>query len=173
MRRAKMAHPSSRATYMPGRLFTEYFLTEGITTTDRWLASDAALSEFRDAAADAYEKLEGYDRPNEALTEQELILPVLELLGWADHLPQQGASRSEDIPDNLLFADTESKDRAAALPSTERYRQAAVVQESKRFDLPLDASGNDARAEAPEGQHALRNARRLRRRRRGLWKRGA
>ena len=136
---------------MPGRLFTDYFLTEGITTTGRWLASDTALDEFRRAAAEAYERLEGYDRPNEALTEQELIIPVLELLGWTDHLPQQGASRSEDIPDNLLFTDTESKDHAAALPSAERYRQAAVVQESKRFDLPLDVSGTDPRPRRPKG----------------------
>ena len=136
---------------MPGRLFTEYFLTEGITTTDRWDVSDAALDDFRSAAAEAYERLESYDRPNEAVTEQELIMPVLELLGWADHLPQQGASRSEDIPDNLLFTDAGSKDRAAALPSAERYRHAAVVQESKRFDLPLDASGRDPRPRRPKG----------------------
>ena len=78
---------------MPGRLFTDYFLTEGITTTARWNASSVPISEFRCAAAEAYAKLDGYDRPNEAVTEQELIIPVLELLGWADHLPQQGASR--------------------------------------------------------------------------------
>ena len=136
---------------MPGRLFTDYFLTEGITTTARWNASSVPISEFRCAAAEAYAKLDGYDRPNEAVTEQELIIPVLELLGWTDHLPQQGASRSEDIPDNLVFTDTESKDHAAALPSTERYRQAAVVQESKRFDLPLDASGGEPRPRRPRG----------------------
>ncbi len=136
---------------MPGRLFTDYFLTDGITTTARWNASHAALSKFRTAAAEAYERVEGYDRPVEALTEQELIMPVLELLGWADHLPQQGAARSEDIPDNLLFTDAGSKDRAAALPSAERYRHAAVVQESKRFDLPLDASGRDPRPRRPKG----------------------
>ena len=129
---------------MPGRLFTEYFLTEGITTTGRWLES-GALDDFRRAAAEAYERVEGYRRPNEAVTEQELIVPVLELLGWADRLPQQGAARSEDIPDNLLFTDAGAKDRAAAGPPAERYRHAAVVQESKRFDLPLDASGRDPR----------------------------
>ena len=130
---------------MPGRLFTDYFLTDGVRTTERWDASDADLSEFRSAAAEAYGRVESYQQPNEAVTEQELILPVLELLGWADHLPQQGAARGEDIPDNLLFTDAESKDRAAAGPSSERYRHAAVVQESKRFDLPLDASGRDPR----------------------------
>ena len=136
---------------MPGTLFTEYFLTEGITTTDRWLASAAALPEFRSAAAELYEKLDGYDRPNEAVTEQELIIPVLELLGWADHLPQQAASGGEDVPDNLLFAGAGAKDAAAAGPLAGRYRHAAAVQESKRFDLPLDASGSDPKPRRPRG----------------------
>ena len=55
-----------------------------------------------------------YQNPNEAVTEHELIRPVLELLGWTDYLPQQGAARNEDIPDLLLFADSDSKTRAAA-----------------------------------------------------------
>ena len=133
-----------RVGHMPGRLFTQYFLTEGITNTARWFES-GALDEFRRDAAEAYERLESHDRPNEAVTEQELIMPVLELLGWADHLPQQGTARGEDIPDNLLFTDAGAKDRAAAGPPAERYRHAAAVQESKRFDLPLDASGRDPR----------------------------
>ncbi len=142
--------PTFRATHMPGTLFTEYFLTEGITTTERWLASEAPLAGFRAAAAEAYERVDGYDRPNEATTEQELILPVLELLGWADHLPQQAASGGEDVPDNLLFAGAGAKG-AAAGPLAGRYRHAAAVQESKRFDLPLDASGADPRPRRPKG----------------------
>ena len=136
---------------MPGTLFTEYFLTEGITTTERWVASETPLPEFRSAAAELYEKLDGYDRPNEATTEQELIIPVLELLGWADHLPQQAASGGEDVPDNLLFADAGAKDAAAEGPVAGRYRHAAAVQESKRFDLPLDASGSDPKPRRPRG----------------------
>ena len=144
---------------MPGRLFTDYFLTEGITTTARWFES-GALDDFRRTAAEAYERLDSHDRPNEAVTEQELIMPVLELLGWTDHLPQQGTARGEDIPDNLLFTDAEAKNRAAAGPPAERYRHAAAVQESKRFDLPLDASGRDPPAAHQEAQrqHALRDA---------------
>ena len=65
---------------------------------------------------------------------------MLELLGWTDYLPQQGASRNEDIPDHLLFSDAESKERAGARSSArERYRDALVVEESKRLGLSLDA----------------------------------
>ena len=57
--------------------------------------------------------LSGSEGPNEAVTEQELVRPVLELLGWADYLPQQGTTRNEDVPDYLLFTDAASKERAA------------------------------------------------------------
>ncbi len=66
------------------------------------------------------------------------IRPILEALGWADYLPQQGSQRNEDIPDHLLFADTESKARAAGRGSSqERYLDALLIEESKRSGLPL------------------------------------
>ena len=87
---------------MPGHLFTEYFLTEGIRATSKWRASVASaqpFDEFRDGVRQLYDALSGSRDSNEAVTEQELIRPVLELLGWADYLPQQGAARNEGIPD--------------------------------------------------------------------------
>ena len=140
---------------MPGRLFTDYFLSEGIRSTPEWgesLATPQELDAFRDGLRRLYEALGGSRDPNEAATEQEIILPVLELLGWADYLPQQGASDNEDIPDYLLFPDAVSKERAGSRARAERYRDAVVVEESKRFDLPLDAGGRDApRPVAPRG----------------------
>ena len=38
--------------------------------------------------------------------------PCLQLLGWTDDLPQQTSSGGEDIPDLLLFADPQAKNRA-------------------------------------------------------------
>ena len=100
---------------MPGQLFTHYFLTDGIKATAEWKASVAqpeAFAAFRDGVRQKYEALSLSADPNEATTEQDLIRPVLELLGWADYLPQQGSVRNEDIPDHLLFADAEAKQRA-------------------------------------------------------------
>ena len=139
---------------MPGRLFTDYFLTDGVKATPEWSASAAAFEAFRESAAQALASFAEYDHPNEALTEQDLIRPVLESLGWADYLPQQGAARNEDIPDHLLFADAASKDRAAAKPAAERCQFAVVVEESKRFGLPLDSRDAADRVQpaAPHGQ---------------------
>ena len=143
---------------MAGRLFTEYFLTDGIKGTAEWRESVSFAGEFgsfRDGVRELFGALMRLDSPNEAVTEQEIVRPVLELLGWADYLPQQGASGNEDIPDNLLFSDADSKERAGERSSaSERYRDALVVEESKRSGLSLDARDADAgnRSGTPHGQ---------------------
>ena len=143
---------------MPGHLFTEYFLTEGIRATPEWresVASADAFESFRDGVRERYGALSGSVDPNEAVTEQELIRPVLEMLGWTDYLPQQGAARNEDIPDHLLFQDADSKARAAAKGrAEERFLDALVIEESKRFGLPLDARDTDGgnRSRTAHGQ---------------------
>ena len=107
---------------MAGNLFTDYFLTDGIKATSEWRTSVAAAAQFdtfRNGVRQRYDTLTHSQDPNEAVTEQELIRPVLELLGWTDYLPQQGASRNEDIPDLLLFPDADTKERAIARASTE------------------------------------------------------
>ena len=138
---------------MPGQLFTHYFLTDGITATDEWQASCSqpeAFAAFRDSVQQRYDALSRSREPNEAATEQDLIRPVLELLGWADYLPQQGVARNEDIPDHLLFADADAKQQAAAERNAgDRLRHATVVEESKRFGLSLDGR---ERSGTPHGQ---------------------
>ena len=143
---------------MPGQLFTQYFLTDGIRHTPEWRASveePQAFTAFADAAAKHFEAFSRYDNPNESVTEQELIRPVLALLGWVHTLPQQGAARNEDIPDHLLFADAASKARAAGRSNSEaRYRDAVLIEESKRFGLPLDSrdATDKGRSGTPHGQ---------------------
>ena len=143
---------------MPGNLFTEYFLTDGIKETAEWrdlVSSSPRFYSFRDEVRRRYDAIVRSDSPNEAVTEQEIIRPVLEALGWADYLPQQGSSGNEDIPDQLLFSDAESKERASAKGSArERYRDALVVEESKRLGRSLDARdpAEDDGSSTPHGQ---------------------
>ncbi len=144
---------------MSGQLFTEYFLTDGIKQTGEWqdsVQNSDVLQKLRDAVGDKFEKIDLFDRPNEATTEQELIRPVLEILGWRDYLPQQSVSGGEDVPDHLLFQDEAAKNQAAGTSSASaRFRHATVVQESKRHGLALDAretSGNVRLGRTPHGQ---------------------
>ena len=124
---------------MSGQLFTQYFLTDGIRSTPEWESSDAAFSEFSATVARLYSDFRHRAQPNEAETEQDLIRPLLDALGWDDYLPQQSATGGEDIPDHLLFENSEAKERAVGRTSANgRYADALLVQESKRFELSLD-----------------------------------
>ncbi len=99
---------------MTGQLFTHYFLTDGIKATAEWQASLAqpeAFIAFKDGVARHHDALSRSRNPNEARTEEELIRPVLELLGWTEYVPQPSAAGHEDIPDHLIFADADSKAR--------------------------------------------------------------
>lgn len=143
---------------MPGQLFTQYFLTEGIKESEDWNSSACqpeAFAGFKDEIRQLSDAITQSVEPNEATTEQDLIRPVLELLGWTDYLPQQGATGNEDIPDHLLFENAESKATASARQnSNDRYLDALLVQESKRFGLPLDSrdSGDNQKTGTPHGQ---------------------
>ena len=142
---------------MPGQLFTHYFLTDGIKATDEWKTSVSqpeTFAAFSTGISDLFEKFARFKDPNEAVTEQDLICPVLESLGWTDDLPQQGTARNEDIPDHLLFADADAKQRAAERNASDRFRYATVVEESKRFGLPLDSRDktDKVQSNSPHGQ---------------------
>ena len=137
---------------MPGQLFTNYFLEEGILHTTAWqesLSQPTDLDAFRTQALTLLEKAASFHSINEASTEMELIRPLFKLLGWNHYLPQQGSD--QNIPDHLLFGDANSKDNAATKPAAARYPDALAVAESKRFGLPLDAR-EGKQAGSPHGQ---------------------
>ncbi|MFO7640501.1 MAG: restriction endonuclease, partial [Candidatus Competibacteraceae bacterium] len=121
---------------MQGKLFTQDFLREGIRETDAWQRLDPAdLARFRARIAAIFGAFPADSQANEAVTETEIIFPVLEALGWAS-LPQQTASGKgrQDVADVLLFADATAKQAALA----ERYRRGAAIVECKRWQRPLD-----------------------------------
>ena len=141
---------------MPGQLFTQYFLTDGIKATPEWKASvddSEAFESFRGAVAALISSFSDFNEPNEATTEQQLIVPILEALGWNHYLPQQGLQRNEDIPDHVLFPDAAAKEAAASRSSSQaRYLDALLIEESKRFGLRLDDREVMGRSSTPHRQ---------------------
>lgn len=142
-----------------GGLFSRYYLDEGVRQGAEWLTlPDAEVEAFAAAARGFLAKVPATGKLGEAETETLLIYPTLAALGWS-HLPQQkGAKRRDDVPDALLFLDADTQKRALSLPAGYgRWKQAAVVNENKAWDLPLDrASGKTARTPASQALRYLR-----------------
>ncbi len=145
-----------------GALFTRDWLKEGITETSEWreLGNDRLDALWEGARALLSEHC-GRRKPTEAETEDQLIYPLLELIGWKHKSVQQNMTTKgrKDVPDALLFADAESDERAKTLEPWQRFRHGAALVEAKRWNRPLDREG-PAEQGIPSTQimHYLRRA---------------
>ena len=112
-----------------------------------------AFVAFRDAARRLFQDFAAYHEPNETQTEQELIRPLLQLLGWTDDISQPTAPGGEDRPDLLLYQDTQAKARATS-SETSPYLKALAVAELKPFRRLLDTRGpgKGTQASSPHAQ---------------------
>ena len=61
---------------MPGQLFTQYFLSEGIRTTSEWEDSSPATAELREQLSQIWHTFSKYHQPNEAVTEEQSYAPI-------------------------------------------------------------------------------------------------
>ena len=147
-----------------GGLFSGDFLGAAITESDDWQAFDeASLYALEAGLNDIFARFPAGGSPNESQTEDDLIWPVLGLLGWAEWLPQQNLSARgrENVPDGLLFADADSKARANGFPEEwKRYEFGLAIVESKRWLRALDRASGQAGEETAPSTQMLRYLRR-------------
>ena len=140
--------------YFQGSLFAQDLLDSSIAKFPEWEAyGDPDLASFENEVQLLFDRFPTDGKPNETQTEDDLIWPVLRLLGWTESLRQQNLSAKgrEDVPDGLLFADAAAKDRANQLAGEwKRYEHGLAIVESKRWNLPLDRG--DANKAAPSTQ---------------------
>ena len=143
---------------MQGQLFTQDFLTRGITETPPWQdLTEDKLADFTRALRAIFGGFGAASTLNEAQTESEVIHKVLTALGWGDGtLPQVNLSgkRREDVPDMLLFADSAAKASALPLKDDQRYRHGLAILEAKRWQRALDRgdASEAADPDAPSSQ---------------------
>ena len=144
-----------------GSFLTTDYLEEAIRQSTEYRAVDvAALRASLTAIADRFPR---ESSPNESQTEDDFIWPILAELGWSESLRQQNLSAGGrlDVPDGLLFIDSDAKVRANAQPEEwRRYEHGAAVVESKRWARPLDRAVGREDAVAPSTQ-MLRYLRRI------------
>lgn len=148
-----------------GSMFSPDFLTESIRLVVEWdMIADAELETFQQDVRAAFDTFPITQTPNESQTEDDLIWPILEALGWTESLRQQNLSPKgrEDVPDGLLFESAETKAKANSFPDEwKRYEFGHAVVESKRWARPLDRrSGRRGEETAPSTQ-MLRYLRRI------------
>ncbi len=131
---------------MNGKLFIRDFLAEGITETEAWKAvGNDELEKLKAQVKEIFCGVRPGFSPNEATTESEIIFPILKSVGWANYLPQQNLSSKgrKNVPDALLFVDSEAKAKALTESSdNRRYRHGLAIVESKRWERPLDRGGS-------------------------------
>ena len=148
-----------------GSLISGDLLADSIVQSDDWLAfDDAALDDLEAVFRARFDRFPTGDSPNESQTEDDLIWPILDHLGWTASLRQQNLTTRgrDDVPDGLLFADDAAKDRANGFAEEwKRYELGLAVVESKRWLRPLDRrSGGQGEGIAPSTQ-MLRYLRRV------------
>ncbi|KAB2320109.1 restriction endonuclease [Betaproteobacteria bacterium SCN1] len=149
---------------MQGQLFSTDFLLRGIQETEAWRRiTDAELDTFISRIKVHYAPYSTDSSLNEGQTEDELIEPVIDLLGWENAWTSQinlSQSGREDVPDFLLFPDPAAKNLAMSEKSDDnRTRHGVALLEAKRWLRPLDrgdenATGNRKRRDfgAPSSQ---------------------
>ena len=148
-----------------GSLFANDFLCDSIAETPDWQGlDDAALDNLEVALRTVFDGFPYAGTPNESQTEDDLIWPVLRVLGWTASLRQQNLSAAgrDDVPDGLLFTDEAAKGRANALAKEwRRYEHGLAVVESKRWKRPLDRRSGRADEETAPSTQMLRYLRRV------------
>ena len=147
-----------------GELFANDFLKGSIVELDEWQAlTDASLDAIEQSLRETFNPFPTEQRPNESQTEDDLIWPVLTLLGWTSSLRQQNLTPRgmDDVPDGLLFADDTAKARANGFAEEwKRYGFGLAIVESKRWGLSLDGRPDRQAKTAPSTQ-MLRYLRRV------------
>jgi hypothetical protein len=141
-----------------GTLFTEDFLNEGIRDTETWRNVTAeSLAGFRTTLQTIFGQIADPTRLNEAQTEERIVKPALECLGWhscywvQERLETKGRA---NVPDYLFFGTPEGFAQAdRKRKASERYPFAVAVGDAKAWAIDLDRRGGGAATdETPSGQ---------------------
>jgi len=126
---------------LQGSLFSSYFLEEGIRNTEDWKrCSDEEVSGIYHKAKDIFTEFTKMKEPDEADTEDGLIRPLIELLGF-EYARQKSPSTTgrQDVPDFVLFPDEKAKEEFDQSPRDNKpWDKAICILEAKKWQRHLD-----------------------------------
>ena len=95
----------NRLNLVNGTLFTTDYLWEAVRDDERYTEID--VEAFKAELKAIFDQFPAQREPVEAQTEDDLIWPILGLLGWNQTVRQikLSATGRENIPDGILFLD--------------------------------------------------------------------
>ncbi|SDU42631.1 Eco57I restriction-modification methylase domain-containing protein [Stappia sp. ES.058] len=148
-----------------GSLFTADFITQSIKENTDWQTiTDDEVDDLREKLSGLFDAFPSEQSPNETRTEDDLIWPILKILGWDQFMRQQNLTVKgrDDVPDGLLFADADTKIQADQFPEEyKRYQFGLAIVESKRWRRPLDRQSGKRGEELAPSTQMLRYLRRV------------
>ena len=145
-----------------GGLFSTSFFSERGEIVES--SGDLEVAHFENELRSVFSNFSRDSNPNERITIDTLVLPVLRLLGWDDVIQEQNLSlkgRSE-VPDGLLLLNEEKRIAAQNRPNhSERFRFGAAIIETKKWNSRIDQKiSSEEKSKSPSMQ-MLRYIRRV------------
>ena len=126
---------------MRGALFSNYFLEEGIKETEDWKnCTEEEVKKLFYEVKGRFEESSNRKKPDEADTEDSLIRPIIELLGFYYSRQKHPSKKGRrDVPDFVLFPDKELKKAFDNEPSKNKpWDKGICILEGKRWRRYLD-----------------------------------
>jgi hypothetical protein len=123
-----------------GNLFTHDFLHDGIRQTGAWTAlTDERFDLIKAELQQLFAAFPTTGTPNEADTEDRLVYPVTEHLGWVRTVKTAIEKANRQIPDAFLFLNPEDRKRADSEKNpVDRVKHANLLLEAKKWNVPFD-----------------------------------
>ena len=106
--------------------------------------SDTGFERFLEVAREALRSMEGVNAPDEALTIERVIGPILDSLGWTARMPERSLS-SFDAIDIALYDDDEHRESLLAQSERKQVLGARGIVEAKRWRRDFDSAGSGSR----------------------------
>lgn len=121
-------------------IFSDHFIRTRLSSVESWPQKDETIQPTYDALLDLWNRRHvGFEKANEEVTRREFVEKVLDKLGFSYfsnlNLP---LSERPQIPDYLLYADEESKDRVFNADLASKHQAATGLLEAKKVNHPLD-----------------------------------
>ncbi len=129
-------------------IWSEEFLAEELAQTPEYqklLPGSPEFSAFLNAVRTACADMMSVKGPNETITIERAIRPVLTALGWPNPI-EKAHITSRDEADLVLYASETEREAALTLPEPGRVKRAVGLVECKQWGRDFDARNTGGRA---------------------------